>query len=271
MSFKSIIVHLAEDPRNAARLDAARALANGAHLVGLYTIVPMPIPAYGIAEIPPQIFDDYEQNAAAKAKEARDQFESSMRRDGISAEWREERGFPLDILREHSLYADLTIVGQPMPSGPEHVAGTEGLPGDLAIASGRPVLAIPHSGRFTKVGETVMVAWNGSREAARAIADAMPMLERAKRVYVVAANVRTSVPALDVATHLARHGIKVETKAVHAEDTSVATTLLNQAAEVGADLIVMGAYGHSRFNEFVFGGVTRHLLGHMTVPTMFSH
>ena len=271
MSFKSIIVHLAEDIRNAARIEAARLLGAQAHVIGLYTIVPMPIPAYGIAEIPPQIFDDYEQNAVAAAKAAKAQFDDAMRRDGISAEWREERGFPLDVLRDHSLYADLVIVGQPSDSGANHVPGTEGLPGDLAIASGRPVLAIPHSGKFGSIGKTVMVAWNGSREAARAVADALPILAKAKKVYVVGANLRSSVPALDISAHLARHDIKVETKAIHAEDTTVAATLLNKAAEVGADLIVMGAYGHSRFNEFVFGGVTRHLLGHMTVPTLFSH
>jgi len=229
------------------------------------------VPAYGIAEIPPQFFDEYEQNATARARAAKAQFEDWARRSGALVEWREERGVPLEVLRLQSLYADITVVGQPVTDGPAHVPGTEGLPGDLAIATGRPVLTVPHSGSFKTIGRTVMVAWNGSRESARAVTDALPILQRAKTVYVVGANLRSSVPALDISTHLARHGVKVETKTFHAEDTSVGAALVSQITDLGADLVVMGAYGHSRFNEFVFGGVTRHLLNHMTVPTLFAH
>lgn len=272
MSIKTILLHLADDPRNAARIAAAIALAarHDAHLVGLYTVSPLIVPGYIGAELPAQVYADFEADAESKAAEAEQAFNEAVRKEGTSSEWRKERGFARDILSAHAYYADVVVVGQPA-RGDEVPKGGEGLPGDLALACGRPILAVPCVGSYPSIGRKILLAWNGSREAARATADAMPLLTTADEILVVTANLRNTTPAMDIATHLARHGIKVETKNVQIDDISIGDILINTAGESGSDLIVMGAYGHTRLNELVFGGATRHILKHMTVPVMMSH
>ena len=145
------------------------------------------------------------------------------------------------------------------------------------MTSGRPVLAVPYAGDFPVVGERVLVAWNASREAARAVNDALPLLAQAKMVTVLAVNPRFGirghgdVPAADIALHLARHGVKAEAAHTASGDIADSQALLSYAADISADLIVAGAYGHSRAREVIFGGMTRTLLREMTVPVLFSH
>jgi nucleotide-binding universal stress UspA family protein len=121
----------------------------------------------------------------------------------------------------------------------------------------------------------VMVCWDGSRSAARAVGDALPFLLRAEKVEVVLVasepGKSDEIPGADIAHHLARHGLKVELKRIVAVDVDVTNTLLSHAADVGSDLLVMGGYGHSRLREFVLGGVTRGILASMTLPTLMSH
>lgn len=272
MTIKTILLHLAEDPRNAARTAAAVALAekHAAHLVGLYTVSPLVVPGYVGAELPAQVYADYEADSEAKAAEAEQAFNDTVRKEGVSAEWRRERGFARDILTAHAYYADLVIVGQPATDDAVP-RGANGLPGDLALASGRPVLTIPCVGDYPVIGKKIALAWNGSREAARATADAMPLLAAADEILVLSANLRSSTPSMDIGTHLARHGIKVETKNIHVQDVPIGDILINAANDAGSDLLVMGAYGHSRLNELVFGGATRDIQRHMTVPVLMSH
>ena len=120
-----------------------------------------------------------------------------------------------------------------------------------------------------------MVCWDGSRAATRAIADAMPFLEKAKQVEVVVVGNKPpksdEVPGADLGQHLARHGVKVDVKRITSPDIDVASTILSYAADSSADMIVMGGYGHSRLREFVLGGVTRGILESMTVPVLMSH
>jgi len=272
VTIKTILLHLAEDPRNAARTASAVALAekHEAHLVALYTVPPLVVPGYVGAELPAQVYADYEADSEAKAAEAEKAFNDAARKGGVSAEWRKERGFARDILMAHAYYADLAIVGQPA-SDDGVPCGAEGLPGDLTLASGRPVLTIPSVGDYPVIGRKITLAWNGSREAARATADALPLLAAAEEILVVSANLRKNTPSMDIGTHLARHGIKVETKDVHVQDLPIGEILINTANDAGSDLIVMGAYGHSRLNELVFGGATRDILRHMTMPVLMSH
>jgi len=141
--------------------------------------------------------------------------------------------------------------------------------------SGRPVLVVPYVQREgLKLGR-VIVCWDGSRTAARALGDAMPFLERAQNVQVVIVasepGKSDEIPGADIAHHLARHRLKVELKQIVVRDLDVASTILSHAADAGADFIVMGGYGHSRLREFVLGGATRGILGAMTVPTLMSH
>ena len=141
--------------------------------------------------------------------------------------------------------------------------------------SGRPVLIVPYIQREGLRLDNVMVCWDGSRSAARAVGDAMPFLTRATRVEVVLVSSEPAksneIAGADIAHHLARHGIKVELKEIGIRDLDVPNAILSQAADEGTSLIVMGAYGHSRLREFVLGGATRGILSSMTVPTLMSH
>jgi nucleotide-binding universal stress UspA family protein len=147
----------------------------------------------------------------------------------------------------------------------------------LVLASGRPVLLIPYIGAGATMGERVVIGWDASREAARAVSDALPILERAASVVVVTINPRQrdfghgEMPGTDIALHLARHGVKVEVQRVETRDMDVGNALLSHLAGQSADLLVMGGYGHSRLREIVLGGATRTVLGDMTVPVLMSH
>jgi nucleotide-binding universal stress UspA family protein len=167
---------------------------------------------------------------------------------------------------------DLSIAGQSEPGK----SLAESLIAEAALfESGRPVIIVPYIQKDGFKLDRVMVCWDGSRTAARALADAMPLLEFAKAVEVViVANGHTKSnedPGAAVVQHLAHHGLKAETKRVMVGESDVASTLLSHAADSSADMMVMGGYGHSRLREFILGGVTRGILGTMTVPVLMSH
>jgi nucleotide-binding universal stress UspA family protein len=151
------------------------------------------------------------------------------------------------------------------------------MPDRMILSLGRPVLVIPNVGEYPVIGERIMVAWDGSRFATRAVNDAIPFMSSAKHVSVITVNFECNderqceLPGADICLHLARHGIKAEAGHISAHDSDEGDALLSQAANQGADLLVMGAYGHARWREIVLGGVTRHMLQHMTIPVLMSH
>jgi nucleotide-binding universal stress UspA family protein len=167
---------------------------------------------------------------------------------------------------------DLSVVTQAEPG---KAVSEEMIIEAALFGSGRPVLAVPYIQKSGLALSRVIVCWDGSRNAARAVADAMPFLARAKTVDVVmVTGERTKsdeMPGADIAHHLARHGLQVTVQRIVSVDTDVANTLLSYAADAGADFIVMGGYGHSRLREFVLGGATRGILAAMTVPVLMSH
>jgi nucleotide-binding universal stress UspA family protein len=166
----------------------------------------------------------------------------------------------------------LAVVGQPDESE-ELPPAIATLPHVLVLTAGRPVLVVPYAGKFAKIGTRVLIAWNASREAVRAVNDAMPILQRAKKVIVLSVNPtkKDHIPGADIAAHIARHGCKVEATHTVAKDIEVGDALLGAITDYGADLLVMGAWGHSRMRELVLGGATRELMGQMTVPVLLSH
>ncbi|MSP80209.1 MAG: universal stress protein [Rhodospirillales bacterium] len=172
-------------------------------------------------------------------------------------------------------YADLAVVGQRNSDDDE--LEMDKMPDRFILSAGRPVLSVPYAGAFPKVGQTAVVAWDASRLATRAVNDALPILRRAAKVHLLAINPEGGreghgeVPCADIAHHLARHGVKAEASSLRVNDIEVGDALLSRASDFGADLIVMGAYGHARWRELVLGGVTRHLLQHMTAPVFMSH
>lgn len=276
MAFKDLLVHVDSSKASAARVDAAIRLAQAqqARLIGLYVLPRVEIPMYAEVQIPQDILATQREAARARAAEAEKAFKTATDRAGLSAEWRWAEADVRRTLVSHARYFDLIIVGQ---TDQTDALSMSRLAEDVVLDVGCPLVVIPYVGAPVTIGEHVLVAWNASREAVRAIHDALPLLERAKTVDVLAINPpggaggEGDIPGADICLHLARHGVNAEANHLEAHDIAVGDMLLSRAADKGADLIVMGAYGHSRFRELVLGGATRHLLEHMTVPVLMSH
>jgi nucleotide-binding universal stress UspA family protein len=282
--FKDLLVVVDNSRSCAMRLDVAVHVASrfGTHLTGLFVTetpnVPDWIQSEGRVYVPPpsDVVEMQRQAWRDAARGAQQVFRSRADVAGITTEWREREGEVTDLAVLHARYADMVIVGQTEPA-PHAIGSTRALPERLLLGVGRPILVVPYAGVFKTVGERVLVAWNASREATRAVNDALPILQQASQVTVLAINPRGGVsgdgdvPGADLALHLSRHGVNAEASWVPADDIAVAALLLSRACDVQADLIVMGGYGHSRVREIVLGGTTREILKTMTVPTLLSH
>ena len=279
MAFKNLLVHVDDSKACAARVRAAidLAIAHDAHLTGVY-IVTDPSPANFVqSQLPPGTLDMLRQQSQERAEAVLARFTQAAKRNQISFESRTDRVLYTAIaeaLATHARYADVVILGQ---ADPEDTVLPRYLPEEVTLASGRPTLVIPYIGPQATLGQRVTVAWDASREAARAVNDALPILTRAQAVNVVAVNPREKPfghgeqPGADIAVHLARHGIKVEVQRIESRDVDVANIILSHVADQSSDLLVMGAYGHSRLRELVLGGVTRTILHDMTVPVFMAH
>jgi nucleotide-binding universal stress UspA family protein len=276
MSYKTILVHIDSGKRCALRLDVAIRLAqqHNANLVGLHVVAPFEPPGYVLAEMGPAIVDAQKHSTAVEIARSETEFTRQMEQAGIgNAEWRAAIDDPVDAMTLHARYADLVLIGQTDTSEAANVGAD--FPERLVLAAGRPVLIMPSVGKFASIGTRILVAWNASREATRAVTDAIPLLQRAEKVHVMAVNPRKgehgNVPGADIGLYLARHGVRVEVKTDHGAEIDVGNELLSRAADLDADLIVMGCYGHSRLKEWVLGGATRTILGSMTAPVLMSH
>ncbi|MBS0643592.1 MAG: universal stress protein [Acetobacteraceae bacterium] len=282
MALKDILVHLDPDPRAAARLGIAADLAirHGAFLTGLF-VVDVPntdyfygagLPMAGLG--PDQLVDVMTAEARAAAEPVEANFRKVLALNNLQGDWRMVEGHTPAVLSADARYADLVIVGQPDDPRRHDHRGRLAVETTLMTA-GRPVLTIPYAGDFPSLTDHVLVAWNASREATRAVHDAMPLLLEAKAVTILAVNPRAADdddgPHTDLATHLARHGVRADTTRTVAEDISDGEALLSYASDISATMIVAGGYGHSRAREMIFGGVTRTLMTEMTVPVFFSH
>lgn len=277
MALKDILVHVDSSRAMPARVGAAAELAGAhkAHLTGLYVIEVPVLPTYAEAQIPAQIIEAQRAAFASAAAAASRTFTDITGKHGSAAEWRCVEDRRVDALTLHAQYADLLIVGQADSGDPNCVS--RGLADRLALESGRPVLMIPASGVDGPIGRNIVVAWNARREAVRAISDAMPLLEAAERVTVVAINAASEdpenagIPAADIGLHLARHGIETTTKALFGAPAATGALLLDAARDESADLMVMGAYGHSRMRELILGGATAHVIENAAIPVLLAH
>lgn len=283
MALRDIMLHLDTSARCAERTRVALHLAarDSAHVAGVF-IVDVPPPgmtagyemAYAMGGSD-SLFEQLRNQAIAAAEPVRQQFEAAARAAGVSAEWRMAEGLAPELLALHARYADLAIIGQPDPTAPYGTTAQDVTVSAL-LTSGRPVLSVPYAGAFPSLAGHALVAWNASREAARAVNDAMPLLRACPKVTVLAINPERGIrghgdtPAADICLHLARHGINAEAAHTIASDIGEGDALLSYAADISAELVVMGAYGHSRLREWAFGGVTRTLLRSMTVPVFMS-
>lgn len=278
MALKDILVHLDNSNHSKMRLDAAVSLAaaHEAHLIGIYVLTQPRIPGYVRAQITEDVLRQQAESALETAATAERAFNDAVARACVNGEWRLVEGDPVPVLSLHARYADIAIVGQRDPEGEDGIDDPS-MPDQLILAVGRPVLVVPYVGEYPEIGQRVMVSWDASRLSTRAVNDALPLLVGAKRVIVMAVNPKGGeeghgeIPSADICLHLARHGINAEAHHIYADDISVGDMLLSRAADEGIDLMVTGCYGHARWRELVLGGVTRHMLKHMTMPVLMSH
>lgn len=245
----------------------------GARLTVASPVVSPALPPLVSAEMPGDILSRMQEEIKNDARGALDVFLESAKQTDVTVETLTLE-VPGDLGREVgrlARYFDATVLEQPNPEGPN----TSDVIEAVLFGSGRPVLIVPYIHVLPQL-RTVLVAWNEGRPATRAIADALPLLQMADRVEVV--TVSDSSPrggwhasADMMAQHLAQHGIKADLKTLARGDVDIGNTLVSYAADVSADLIVMGAYGHSRLREIVLGGTTRTILQSMTIPVLMAH
>ncbi|MDB5359701.1 MAG: putative Universal stress protein UspA-like nucleotide-binding protein [Rhodospirillales bacterium] len=275
---KDILVHVDGGPAAARRVEAAAVLAEAGegHLVGLHV-------TSGAEDLPwiegyatEMVIRYATERAEAERIRARDAFDRQIAGRAITHEWREATGLADRAVALHGRTADLIVLGQsepatatfgPAPAVAEHVP----------LSAGRPCLVLPYAGHWPTLGRRVLVAWDGGREAARAVHDALPLLHRAEQVTIVTIGDRlqgggtAAQGAAALGAHLTRHGLAVEVRHDGGGSIGVPDLLLSLASDLSADLMVMGAYGHNRLRDLIMGGVTRAILDHMTLPVLMSH
>ncbi|MGQ3030599.1 MAG: universal stress protein [Ferrovibrionaceae bacterium] len=281
----TILVHVDETRHCPARLALAGTLSRRleADLVGVFVAPPATMPLALPGEVDPGWNDRLSRHRRTIQQQAEEHF-AALKQQVPDAVWRVEEadglGRPGPVLVAQGRRADLIVVGQTetdgaLPQGPGLLAQ------EVMMSAGRPVLIVPQAGRFTDVGRRPLIAWTESREASRALYDALPLLRDAEKVHLLEIG-----PARAAEEEIARHRDGLATLRRYIEAHGLATAseylpgvpgigdaslILSRAADVGADMLVMGGYGHSRLQEMVLGGVTRSILSSMTLPVLISH
>jgi nucleotide-binding universal stress UspA family protein len=251
------------------------AAALQAHLTGIAFIYDPIVPISGTGYIPADVIESQRADNETAAEAAIKDFTTATDRAGISAEPQMLTASLTGAADQFARMArrfDLAIVGQAQPemSTMEQIIGETTL-----FESGRPMIMVPYIQKAPFKTDNVIICWDGSRTAARAVADAIPILGKSSRIEIVSVtNERgkeDEIEGADIGQHLARHGLKVDVHRISRGNIDVADALLSHAADSAADLMVMGGYGHSRLREFVLGGVTRSIFQSMTLPVLLSH
>jgi nucleotide-binding universal stress UspA family protein len=280
MALKSLVVFVEPSDAGEARVRYAVRLAmqHEAHLIGVF-IVPTawetdPSDCYirGTGAIREMV---ERHNAAERAalSAAGDKFAALAGRESYSFEFRVVRdGDTAELARLQCLHTDLAVVGHPSPGG----LPNRWSPEQMLLSTGVPLLIVPQGWHDAPVATNVLLAWNASREARRAITDSLPLLRAARSVSVVVVDAEKNElhgqePGADIAHFLSRHRVPTQVEQLHSKGAPIAKVILNYAAENHSDLIVLGAYSHSPKRELLFGGVTRSLLNPVTIPTLIAH
>lgn len=275
---KTIAVYAADEVRADKVFGVACALAaqHDAHLTGLFAMPPdLNLPVFALGRQLTAAGDKILRERSERLGQLFERIGSALQ---VKKEWRRVEAHHQAIptaLASHLRATDLVVTSQRDPGWEDSLLLE--FPEELVMTAGRPVLVVPKSTAGTTVGRRVVLAWNDKREAARAAFDALPMLAKAEQVRIVWVNPNREaafsgdVPTAGIAAALARHNVKCVSSVAYGPDASVGDVLLNECADFGADLLVMGGYGHTRLREYVLGGATRHILKSMTVPVMLSH
>lgn len=266
MELKEILVLLDNTGHCSSRLDLAIDLANkhGARLTGLYVTSH-------------HFFELHQDDMHINVSRMRQEFTDKTARAAIAAQWLDVECKVLgtevtEVVNLHAFYADLVIVGQTEPNAADHSIPAD-LPERVVLWAGRPVLIVPFAGLHQHAGEQAMIAWVAGRESTRAVNDALPLLKKSHQICVmeITPTHPKSKDGEKLCSHLARHGVQARARQILASDVSIGDTLLNRVSVEGSDLLVMGAYAHTRTGAPVLGAVAKHILRHMTVPVLMSH
>jgi nucleotide-binding universal stress UspA family protein len=274
---KDLVVNLSGGDERDVAADYAISVAQGygAHVVGVAFVYEPVIPGSLLGGIPTDLIEVQREENSKAAKAAVARFEAAAKATGVSAETRlldASIAGASDLFGRIARRFDTAVVGQ---AHGEQGASEELLIEGALFGSGRPVIIVPRIQTKPLTLDRVMVCWDGSRPASRAIGDAMPLLARGKAIEIVVVtgegDKSGEITGTNMKRHLARHGIETEIKRVAAGNVGVQGAILAHAGASGADFIVMGAYGHSRLREFILGGVTRSILKSMPAPVLMSH
>ncbi len=276
MAIRDILAHADASRSNSSSLGVAATLAvsHDAHLTGIHVEPLLAAPSYALYPVGPDLVEAHQLAVQERAKSARSAFDKAVAAVNVSSEWRQIEGDPAREVCTQSRCSDVVVVGQANSRDPE--ATPQQIVEDIILGASTPVLVVPYIGAKSGFGHKVLVAWDASRESARAIHDSAPFLRDADHVTVVTVtrgdSTRSQRPAAsEVALHLARHGLDVTARDLPGAELSTGDALLSLVADESFELLVMGAYGHARLRELVLGGTTDHILRHMTVPVLMSH
>jgi nucleotide-binding universal stress UspA family protein len=272
--YKTVLLYLpSTHSAETVAVEAAKlAKQHGATLIGAHNVITITV--YG--GLPADIIAEHNERERKEAEAVRAIFEDVAKRYDLPHEWRNRPARDTDAFRDIvSQCHGVDLVVAPGKDFHDPLGQWFDLPERLALEGGRPVLMLPRDRQIDGLGKRILVAWNGSRESARAAFDAMPLLKAAESVSVLAIcespEGRLAASAKDLTAALQRHGVKAELASVAGTKKPDGEELLGHVAERNCDLLVMGFYGHSRLREMVWGGATRHILKAMTVPVFTSH
>ena len=270
MSIKDIIVYVDNDKDCDTRLETASSLCKTfeARLSGLYLLQKISIPAYAGAYMPVEVFEANDEETIKLRDKAKALFNAKARSANIRSHFSAAEGDVSTALNQYSRYSDLLIVPQRKNDRFDFNPYYQ-LP-EVLLGAACPVLLLPDNQPPVLPPETALLAWDGKRECARALKAAMPMLSRVKKIDIVAINCEDD-DAKEIADHIGRHEIQTEVHSVEDGHFDIGEVLLNQATTLDSQMMIMGAYGHSRIRELMLGGTTRHVLEHVQLPVLFSH
>jgi nucleotide-binding universal stress UspA family protein len=272
---KTIAVYLPTAGLTDRLLDVAIPLAeaHGATLVGIHAMPAVVVYADATVSMSTEFIAAQQEAFQEDLKAVESKFRARVERTKVANEWSNADIGDEPTMRAVSAFsnaADLVIASQHHESIP---AASGYSPDELVLGTGRPVLVVPAAGDLGGIGKRVVVAWNGSREAARACFDCLPLLQPSGELrLLVVGSTRGNATLSALTRALQRHGVKpMPFSASKSEGRTSAEEILGHAGEFGADLLVLGCYGHSRLRETVFGGVTSHILSNMTTPVLMAH
>lgn len=257
--------------RRRLRTAISLATAHRAHLVGLFTQSPYGMPAAVVGRgASPAFLRELEAGLRDQERQVRAEFDEAVSKVAISAEWLHQKGEVMQALAYNSHVADLLIVSQTPPETVEDVV-TGNRPDHAMLESGCPVLVLPHGDGEMEIGRRVLIFWARTREASRAVRSALPILKRASSVTILVCRATRERPGEAIRSYLERHDVRAEVQLDFGDNDEVGEIALAHAQELSSDLIVMGAYGHSRLREMILGGTTSYMLSHSTIPIFTSH